>query len=697
MNSKNETQKFSIKLGDADFEIEIGKMAALATSSVLAKWGETEVLATVVVSDEPKEGVDFFPMLVDYEERWYATGKISGSRYVKRETRPSEEAILAARMIDRPLRPLFPSGYRNDLQIVVTVLSADLIHDPDTASIIAASTALMISPAPFAGPVGAVRIGKVDGKLQAHPTMGQMDEADLDLVIAATKEGILMISGKADQLPESEFVSACEMGLTAIKPILEMQNKICKELKINKEEINPKNHDLVQEMTKFVGKKLSTLVAAATDTKHDEQISEFEKEVLNNFEGNYKQIEIKTIFKDFLEKELRKSILEKKIRPDSRKLNEIRQISIDTGLLARTHGSALFSRGQTQVLSVVTLGSPSREQLIETMEEEATKRYMHHYNFPPFSTGEISPLRGASRREIGHGSLAEKALQAVIPTRELFPYTIRVASEVLASNGSTSMAATCGSSLALMDAGVPIKDQVAGISIGLVKEGAKYVLLTDIIGAEDFAGDMDFKLAGTKKGLTAFQLDVKTTQLNMEIVKGAVEESKKARMIILDKMNAVIAKPRKLLSKYAPTVSVIKINPDRIRDVIGPGGRIINDIIAKTNSNIDIEQDGSVTISSQDKEGAQKAKDLVSQLTHEVKVGEQFQGKVVKILDFGAFVEFLPGQEGLVHISQLAPQRVEKVTDIVKVGDEIPVKVIEIDQQGRINLSLKAAKSQAKK
>jgi polyribonucleotide nucleotidyltransferase len=695
-----DSKKFKVNFNGEDLEIEIGKLAEQATAAVTAKWGDTVVLASVVVSEEAKEGADFFPMMVDYEERWFATGKISGSRYIKRETRPSDDAVLASRMIDRPIRPLFPKNYRNDVQIIITVLSADLEHDPAIVSLIATSTALMITPAPFKGPVGAVRIGKIDGKLIVNPLNSQLENSDIDLVVSATEKGINMLEGKTNQITEKEFVEACKIGYKAVQPILKLQKEIQKQIKVEKQNYVSEQEKIEEKIIKYVGKKIESIMPHVMSEKKEEAVTEFEKDVLMNFEGDHKQLEIKSALDSIIKKELRKNILYKKIRPDGRKPDEIRPITIEVGLLPRTHGSALFKRGQTQVLSVSTLASPSRELVIETMGEEATKRYMHHYNFPPFSVGEISPLRGVSRREIGHGALAEKALEPVIPDRESFPYTIRVASEVLSSNGSTSMASVCGSSLSLMDAGVPIKSPVAGISIGMVSddnpsrhgraETGKYLLLTDIIGPEDFSGDMDFKIAGTEKGITAIQLDIKKDYISMEVVEEAAEKAKNARLQILEKMNKVLPGPRKLLSKYAPIVSVIKINPSKIRDVIGPGGKIINEIIDKTNSTVDVEQDGSVTISSQNPGDMQKAKDWISSLTHEVKAGETFKGKVTRIMDFGAFVEVLPGQEGLVHISQLAPQRVEKVTDIVKVGDIIPVKVLEIDSQGRINLSLKA-------
>lgn len=682
-----------VKFGEKDLCIETGQLAPQAKGAVVASLGETVVLATVVVSEEPKEGVDFFPMLVDYEERLYAAGKISGSRWIKREGRPSDEAVLAARLIDRPLRPLFPKDYRNDVQIIVTVLSYDGQHDPDILAIIASSAALLQSKAPFAGPVAAARVGLLGETFILNPTTEQLSKSKLDLVVAATKEKVMMLEAKASEVSEEIILKAINFAQKNLQPAISIQEKIFTqegEKKKEKSEIDK----IYEEVKKVVGKRLKQAVLQIDQQKREEAISAFEKEVLENLEGNYKQIDIKTAFSVLLEKEIRGAILNKEQRPDGRGLEEIRPIEMQLSLLPRTHGSALFSRGQTQVLSIVTLGSPGEEQFVETMELETKKRFMHHYNFPPFSTGEVRPIRSVSRREIGHGNLVEKALVSLIPPKEEFPYTIRVVSEVLSSNGSTSMASVCASSLALMDAGVPIKKHVAGISIGMVSdEKGNYKLLTDIQGIEDFAGDMDFKVAGTDTGITAIQLDIKIQGLPLQIIQDALRAAKKARFFILDKMKELIPKPRPELSPYAPKIEILKVNPDKIREIIGPGGKTINRIIAETNVAIDIEPDGTVSISSEELEGLKKAVEWIRNITREARVGEVFQGRVVRIADFGCFVEIWPGQEGLVHISELAPYRVRKVHDIVKVGDVIPVKIISIDEMGRINLSLKRAKA----
>lgn len=684
------TQQYKIKFNDSDLTIEIGKMATLASGSVTVQYGGTVVLATAVVSQEPREGTDFFPMMVDYEERWYATGKISGSRFVKRETRPSEEAVLAARMIDRPLRSMFPKKYRNDVQVIVTVLSADLEHDPDFVSIIASSMALSLCPVPFQEPIGACRIGKIDGKLVLNPKMTQTEEkSDLSLVVAGTKDAIIMLDGQAKQISEDELIKAIELGHKSIQPVIELQNKIKKDLKVTKVVYKSEKSEVENKVSKFAAKKIAKITAIIKKDKREQQLDVFRKEVLENFEGDYKQIEIQSVFRDIVENEIRKSIIKKGTRPDGRKPDEIRPIKIETGLLPRTHGSALFNRGETQVLSVTTLGAPSREQTIETMEEEATKRYMHHYVFPPFSVGDIKPLRGASRREIGHGALAEKALEPVIPSKDLFPYTIRVVSEVLTSNGSTSMASVVGSSLSLMDAGVPIKEPVAGIAIGLVQSDKKQIILSDIQGVEDFIGDMDFKVAGTKNGITAVQLDVKKDNIGLDILKQATKRARENRLFILNKVKNALLGPRKNLSPHAPKIGKIVISKDKIRDVIGPGGRMINLIIEKTDTGIDIEDDGTVIVSSDKSENVDKAILWIKDLTHVIKKGEIFKGKVTRILDFGAFVEVLPNQEGLVHISQLSDSHVKKVSDVVKVDDIVKVIVSEIDDRGRINLSMR--------
>jgi len=683
-------EKNRVKFGSYELSLQTGSLAMQAPGAVYATLGETVVLATAVISDEPKESVDFFPMLVDYEERLYAAGKISGSRWIKREGRPSEEAVLAARLIDRPIRPLFPKDYRHDVQIIITVLSYDGKNDPDVLATIAVSAALMQAGALFNGPLATARVAQSEGKFILNPSPEDVIKSDLDIYVAGTKEKIMMIEAKGKEVSEEKIYEAIEFAHKQIKPVLLMQEKLFPQKESQKEE---KENKVLKSVEKLIGQKLKEAVLEIDKEKRELAISNFEQEILENFEGDYKQADIKSAFQHLLDKEVREAILNKNQRPDGRALDEIRQIETKVGLLPRTHGSAVFTRGQTQVLSIVTLGSPGEVQFIETMETEAKKRFMHHYNFPPFCTGEIRPLRSVSRREIGHGALAEKALLPLVPDKEEFPYTIRVVSEVLSSNGSTSMASVCAASLALMDAGVPLKKHIAGISIGLVtKENGEYKLLTDIQGIEDFTGDMDFKVAGTKDGITALQLDTKIEGLDFKIIKEALIKAKTARLKILKIMEQTILKPREKLSEYAPRIEIIKINPDKIREVIGPGGKIINKIIEETGVAIDIEQDGSVTISSTEPKGMQEAISKIKALTKEAKTGELYQGKVTRILDFGAFVEIWSGQEGMVHISELAPYRVNKVTDVVKVGQIIPVKVISIDDQGRINLSLKQAK-----
>lgn len=698
MKDLKNSQKFTQKFGDQDLEIEIGKLAKQAQGAVTVKYGDTVILATVVTAEEPQEGNPYFPMLVDYEEKLYAAGKISGSRFIKREGRPSDEAILKARLVDRSLRPLFPKHYRNDLQIIVTVLSLDRQTDPGFLAIIAASTALSLTESPFAGPVGACRVGIIDHQIKINPNEDEMEKSAVDLVIAATGERIVMVEGDAKEASEEKILETFEKALKEIKPIIDLQKKITQKLGPEQKEEVSDEPEVLKAVRDKIGKTLTKSIQTIKKEERDDKLAEMKEKLLVDMEGDFKQTDLAEAFDSLVEKEVRAEILDQGTRPDGRAEDELRPISSEVGLLPRVHGSGLFTRGQTQVLTATTLGAPGQEQVIETMEEETTKRYMHHYNFPPYSTGEISPMRGPARREIGHGSLAERALEPVLPSKEDFPYTIRVVSEVLESNGSSSMASVCGSSLSLMDAGVPITAPVAGIAIGLITENGngstkgKYRILTDIQGIEDFAGEMDFKVAGTGKGITAIQLDIKAAGIDMEILKEAFSRAQKAREEILKIMTKTISAPRTVLSKYAPRISVIHINPEKIKDVIGPGGKIINKIIAETNVAIDIEDDGTVYVSAENGGTTDEALEWIKNLTREVKVGEIFQGRVTRIMDFGAFVEILPGQEGLVHISQLADHRVGKVTDVVKVGDLIPVMVIEIDPQGRINLSYKAAK-----
>jgi len=699
MNKEKEI--FTTQIGGRDLVIETGKLAKLASGAVTVRYGDTVVLATAVVSAEAKEDMDYFPLLVDYEERLYAAGKISGSRFIKREGRPSDRAVLTCRLIDRPIRPLFPKNYRNDVQVIITVLSFDGENDPDIAAIIAASAALSQTVAPFEGPVSAVRVGMIDGKYIINPTSEEMEKTVLDLVVAGNKEKVMMIEAKAKEVSEKEFVEAIRIGQEALQPGIEIQKKLMAETKHKVEEVEL---PIVADVKGYVGEKLATAIYEADKAKREEQLSAFEAEVLKNFEGNYKQTELKNIFASLVEKEVRKAVIEKEIRPDGRKLDEIRPIDIEVGLLPRTHGTGLFTRGQTQVMSIVTLGAPGEEQVIETMEEEGTKRYMHHYNFPPFSTGEVKPIRGVSRREIGHGALAERGLLAVIPSKEEFPYTIRVVSEVLASNGSSSMASTCGSTLALMDAGVPIKAPVAGIAMGLMTNEKGYKVLTDIQGIEDFAGDMDYKVTGTKDGITAVQMDTKLKGLDIVILEEATMKARTAIDFILAKIAAVIAEPRKELSPYAPRITSLRIDPEKIGELIGPGGKNIRKIIEECGGNeiisIDIEDDGLVMISSTDSAMAKKAEEIITGTMREPEIGEIFEGPVVQILkdrmrgnEIGAIVQILPNKDGMVHISQISNERIEKVSDKVKVGDIVKVKVVDVDKEkGRISLSIKDAR-----
>lgn len=723
-----ELKEFKTNFGGKELIIETGLMANLASGAVTVRCGGTVVLATTVVLDKNKEENDFFPLLVDYEERLYAAGKISGSRFIKREGRPSEVAVLTCRMIDRALRPLFPKDFRSDVQVVITVLSIDEENDPDIISLIAASCSLILSTPVFEGPIAAVRIGMdKDGekeKFLINPSFEQIKNSPVDLVAAITSKGkVIMIEARADMISKDKILEAIKLAKEEIKPAIDIQKefeKYAKQKAENKQKELEKEKSIKKEksedeydiktvhieMGEYLGAKLKKAVREVDKEKRESQIAQFEKEALENFEGNYKQIDIKNVFGVLLEKEVRQAILKDDIRPDGRKIEEIRPLDIKVGLLPRTHGSALFSRGQTQVLSIVTLGGPGAEQIIETMEEEGTKRYMHHYNFPPFSTGEVKPLRGASRREIGHGALAEKALLAALPSKEEFPYTVRVVSEVLSSNGSSSMASVCGSSLALMDAGAPIRRAVAGIAIGLISsdpELTKYKILTDIQGIEDFAGDMDFKVAGTVDGITAIQLDTKTKGLNDQIIEEALNRAEKAYLEILKNMEKVIAEPRSDLSPYAPRITTVQIDPEKIGELIGPGGKTINNIIdqcgGKTVISIDIEDNGLVMVSSTDAEMSKKAVQMIDGITREIKIGEIFEGEVVQIIcdrndrnkEIGAIVKISPNKEGMIHISQITNYMVRKVSDLIKVGDILKVQVIDVDSvRGRISLSRKA-------
>ncbi len=680
--------------------METGRVAEQANGAVMVRYGDTVILAAAVGSTSPREGIDFFPLTVDFEERMYAVGKIPGG-FIKREGRPSEHAILASRLTDRPLRPLFPKGYRNDVQITVTVLSADQENDFDVLGISAASAALAISDIPFAGPVGAVRVGYVDEQLVINPTESELVDSRLDLVIAGTRDAIMMVEAGAKEVPEELVVEALRRGHEAILDVIALQEDLVKQAGKPKMAFTPPEPDkaLADEVAAFVRPRLDAAVNKPTKQERDEGIEQVRQDALAALSEKYpeREKEINAFFEKELKTFVRNQILDKGIRPDGRKTTEIRPIWCETGLLPRVHGSGLFTRGQTQVLSIVTLGSPGDEQILDGLGLDENKRFMHHYNFPAFSTGEARPARSPGRREIGHGALAERAISAVIPPQEEFPYTIRIVSEVLSSNGSTSMGSVCGSTLALMDAGVPIRAPVSGVAMGLItpdgESADRYAILTDIQGMEDALGDMDFKVAGTADGITALQMDIKVKGITMEIISQALKQAHEGRMFIMDRMLEALPEPRLDLSDFAPRIQSIKINPDKIGAVIGPGGKTIRKIQEESGAKIDIEEDGLVNISATTAEGMQRAIDAVRALTEEVEVGKIYTGIVKRIVDFGAFVEILPGKEGLVRTSQLADYHVNRPEDVVQLGDEITVMVIEVDPQGRVNLSRRAALS----
>jgi polyribonucleotide nucleotidyltransferase len=681
---------FEMELGGRPLIVESGKLAKQASGAVLVRYGDTAVIVTATASAEPREGIDFFPLTVDYEERLYSVGKIPGG-FIKREGRPSESAILSGRLIDRPIRPLFADGFRNDVQVVATVLSVDQNNPPDIPAMIGASCALSVSDIPFNGPIGGVRVGRIDGQFIINPTVAQQEQSELNLVVAGTKDAVIMVEAAANELSEEVILEAISFGHDVIRTIIDFQLKIVESIGKTKRDI--KLFDVASEIDtavrEFVTEKLNSAVRNSDKLEREAQISAVKKETTEHFAeifpDNLKNVQY--VVQKVLKELVRKMITVEKIRPDGRALEEVRPITCDVSLLARTHGSGLFTRGQTQVLTVTTLGAIGDEQILDGLGVEESKRYMHHYNFPSFSVGETRPSRGPGRREIGHGALAERALVPVIPNKVEFPYTIRLVSEVLESNGSSSMASVCGSTLSLMDAGVPIKRPVSGVAMGLVKEGDHYSILTDIQGMEDALGDMDFKVAGTTKGVTAIQMDIKIAGITKEILTSALEQAKRGRSHILGIMLETINTPKTELSPYAPRIITMEIDPDKIRDVIGPGGKTIKKIIDETGVTIDIEDDGKVFIAAVDVEAGQKAVRIIESIVRDVEVGGTYQGKVTRIMNFGAFVEILPGKEGLVHISQLARERVAKVEDVVKIGDEILVKVTEIDRQGRVNLS----------
>lgn len=686
---------YSFELAGRPLTFEIGELAKQANASVLVRYGDTVVLSTCVASKEPKD-IDFFPLTIGYEERLYAVGKVPGG-FIKREGRPSEHAILAGRLIDRPIRPLFPDGFRNDVQVINYVMSVDHNNSPEVSAMIGSSLSLSISDIPFEGPIAGVIVGRVNGEFVLNPTVEQLENSDIDLTVAGTKDAVNMVEAGAKEVPEEVMLEAIMFGHDAIKQIIAFQEQIVAEIGKEKMELNLYEIDAdinarVREMA-----EADMLAAIQVVEKHarQEAIDAVNKRVLEVFEAEEvteKELkQVKEVLNKIVKEEVRRLITDEKVRPDGRKIDEIRPLSSRVDLLPRTHGSALFTRGQTQALSICTLGALNEHQMLDGLEVEETKRFMHHYNFPPFSVGETGRYGAPGRREVGHGALGERALKQVMPSEKEFPYTVRLVSEVLESNGSTSQASICASTMALMAAGVPIKAPVAGIAMGLVKKGENYTVLTDIQGMEDHLGDMDFKVAGTAQGVTALQMDIKIEGLSREILEEALQQAKVGRMQILNHMLGTIAETREGLSAYAPKIKVMTIKVDKIRDVIGPGGKQINEIIDKTGVKIDIEQDGTVYILHDNTENINQAVAMIEDIVREVEVGKIYLGKVVRIEKFGAFVEIFPGQDGLVHISQLAEERVAKTEDVVNVGDQIHVKVTEIDDRGRVNLSRKEA------
>jgi polyribonucleotide nucleotidyltransferase len=688
-------QRVEMQLGGRRLVLETGRLAKQANAAVMVRYGDTSVLCTVTASSEPKD-LDFFPLTVNYEERLYAVGKIPGG-FIKREGRPSEKAILSSRLTDRPIRPLFPEGFRNDVQVLNLVMSVDQDCAPDIAAMIGTSAALSISDVPFNGPIGGVAVGRINGEFIINPDVAQQAISDIYVVVAGTKDAIMMVEAEANEVPEDVMLEAIMFGHDEVRKIVAVIEQLV--AVAGKEKMAVKLHavnaDVNTEVRAFAESRLVEAVRIAEKHARQDAIDLINNETVAYFVEKYIETpellkDVKEVLHDIVKDEVRRLITHDKVRPDGRKLDEIRPIECDTALLPRTHGSGLFTRGQTQILSVCTLGALGDVQILDGIDPAETKRFMHHYNFPPFSVGEARPLRAPGRREIGHGALGERALSKVIPSETEFPYTIRLVSEAIESNGSTSQASICASILAMMDAGVPIKAPVAGVAMGLIKDGEHVSILTDIQGMEDHLGDMDFKVAGTAEGVTAIQMDIKIDGIDRKILQDALQQAKEGRMFILGKMNEAISAPRTSLSKYAPKIIIININPDKIRDVIGAGGKIINKIIEETGVKIDIEQDGRVFIGSSNEEMIQKARGIIEGIVREVQVGEIYVGTVRRIEKFGAFVELIPGKDGLVHISQLSTERVAKVEDVVAIGDTITVKVTEIDQQGRVNLSRKA-------
>ena len=683
---------FEMQLGGRTLTVETGKLAQMANGACTLRYGDTVVIVTATNSAKPKEGIDFFPLSVDFEEKLYSAGKIPGS-FIRREGKPSEKAILTSRLIDRPIRPLFPKGYRNDVQVVATVLSVDIDHNPDTIAMIGSSIALSISSIPFNGPTGSVSVGLVDGQFLINPTFEQREKSDMYLVVSGTKDAIMMVEAGSNEVSEEVMLNAILFAHEEIKKICDFVQGIANEIGKEKDEyfVFKPLEEVEVAVTEFASQKMKDAIKTVDKQERQENMEKVKDETMEHFEEIYpdNMKDVDEVIYSITKKEVRNMIVKDKVRPDNRAQEEIRPIWCEAGVLPRTHGSAIFTRGQTQVLSVATLAGLSEAQTIDGLDEEEERRYMHHYNFPAYSVGEARASRGPGRREIGHGALAQRAIEPLLPSEEEFPYTIRVVSEVMSSNGSTSQASVCGSTLCLLDAGVPMKDMVAGIAMGLIKDEEDVVILSDIQGMEDFLGDMDFKVAGTEKGITAIQMDIKISGIDEDILKRALAQARDGRLHILGEMKKVIDKPRENLSPYAPMIINMMINPDKIREVIGTGGKVINKIIDETGVKIDIDNDGRVSILSNDQEMCMKAKTIIEGIVAEPEVGKIYSGKITKIMQFGAFVEILPGKEGLLHISQMDKQRVAKVEDLFKEGDSVEVKLTEIDAQGRLNLSRK--------
>jgi polyribonucleotide nucleotidyltransferase len=684
-----------IELGGRLLIFETGEVARQAGGSVLMRYGDTVVIVAATKEDRVREGIDFLPLSVDYHEMSYAAGRIPGGFFRREIGRPSEKETLTSRFIDRPIRPLFPKKWPFETQVIATVVSVDMENEPDVIALIGASAALHVSSIPFDGPVAAVRVGRVDGEFIINPTAVQLEQSDMNIVVAGSREAVVMVEGGAEFVPEEDIADAIMFAHKAIVPVIDAQDELQK-LVGNTKEVPPEvviDRTLVDRISDLALAGMQQVMTVAEKLARRDRKRELKarvnEELASEYEGREK--EIAAALDELEKKVVRTMMVEQRRRIDGRAFDEIRPISIEVGKLPRTHGSALFTRGETQVIAVITLGSSSDEQKIDALSGETFKSFMLHYNFPPFSVGEVRPLRGPGRREIGHGALAERAIKPSLPKNGEFPYTIRVVSEVLESNGSSSMATVCGASLALLDAGVPVSDSVAGIAMGLVKEGDEFIVLSDILGDEDHLGDMDFKVTGTGRGITAFQMDVKISGVNREILKRALDQARAGRLHILEKMKQAIAEPRSQLSRYAPRVETIQINPDKIRDVIGPGGKVIRAIVAETGAKIDIDDSGRVVVMSPDAEACDKAIEKIRNITAEPEIGELYMAKIVRVTDFGAFAEILPNTEGLIHISQLENRRVRKVTDVVNEGDEVLVKVIDIDKDGRIRLSRKAA------